>query len=245
MKTAWYIGCPADAVGDRAILIGDPDRIDRISSLLDDVEFLPVKRGLRTITGYHSGKKITVTAFGMGAPIATIVLHELADLGVRYFLRIGTAMYFPPTQGGAFLLSDRALSFEGTSRSYAPDPQAFRADAALTRACELSAETLGLTTAVGLFATYDAFYRDMFGIDAAGQERAAQNRETLQAAGAIAVDMETSALITAAGALGVGFTSLCLGTVNAATLEKLPADELASGERNLFQAAMDGIAQVE
>ena len=141
MKTAWYIGCPADAVGDRAILIGDPDRIDRISSLLDDVEFLPVKRGLRTITGYHSGKKITVTAFGMGAPIATIVLHELADLGVRYFLRIGTAMYFPPTQGGAFLLSDRALSFEGTSRSYAPDPQAFRADAALTRACELSAET--------------------------------------------------------------------------------------------------------
>ena len=244
MKTAWYLGCPADAVSERALLIGDPDRVDRIADVLDDVTFLPVKRGLKTITGFHDGTKVTIAAFGMGAPIATIVLHELADLGVRHFLRIGTAMYFPPTEAGSFLLSDRALSFEGTSRSYAADPQVLRADQKLADACRGVAEAAGKVATVGLFASYDAFYRDMFGIDAPGRERAAHNREALCNAGVIAVDMETSALITAAAALGVGFASLCLGTVNAVTLEKLPSDALDGGEQDLFKTALDGIVKV-
>ncbi len=244
MKTAWYLGHPADAVSDRALLIGDPDRVDRISELLQDVTVLPVKRGLKTITGFHERKKITICAFGMGAPIATIVMHELADLGVRHFLRIGTAMYFPPTVGGSFLLSARALSFEGTSRSYANDPSRYSADPRLTEACRATVEAAGHPVRLGLFASYDAFYRDMFGIDEDGIVRSAQNRDALRADGVIAMDMETSALITVAGALNVGFTSLCLGTVDAMTLEKLPADRLASGERQLFGAALDGIARV-
>lgn len=245
MKTAWYLGHPADAVGDRALLIGDPDRVDRISELLGDVVVLPVKRGLKTITGYFNGKKITICAFGMGAPIASIVMHELADLGVRHFLRIGTAMYFPPTEGGSFLLSDQALSFEGTSHSYADDPFSYRADPRLTGACRMAVEAAGNHVRTGLFASYDAFYRDMFGIDEAGRRKSAENREKLRALGVIAVDMETSALITVAGALGIAFTSLCLGTVNAATLEKLPADRLALGERALFESALQGISRVD
>ena len=245
MKTAWYLGHPADAVGDRALLIGDPDRVDRISGLLDDVTVLPVKRGLKTITGFYNGRKTTVCAFGMGAPIASIVMHELADLGVSYFLRIGTAMYFPPTEAGSFLLSDRAMSFEGTSRSYADDPFAYRADPQLTEACRRAVEAAGEPARIGLFASYDAFYRDMFGIDDAGRKRSVANREKLRALGVIAVDMETSALITVAGALGVAFTSLCLGTVDAVTLNKLPGERLAVGERKLFEAALQGISQAD
>jgi len=243
MKTAWYLGHCADAVGDRALLIGDPDRVDRIAALLSDVVFLPVKRGLKTITGRYNGETVTVAAFGMGAPIATIVLHELADLGVGRFLRIGTAMYFPPIAPGALLISERALAFEGTSPAYAADPQAARADPGLIAACRAAGAALGETVTAGLFASYDAFYRDMFGIDAAGRARAAENRRTLEAAGVIAIDMETSALIAAADALGVGFASLCCGTVNALTQEKLDPDRLAAGERTLFETALEGITR--
>lgn len=243
MKTAWYLGHRADAVGDRALLIGDPDRIDRIAVHLDDVSFLPVKRGLRTVTGRYNRKKVTVAAFGMGAPIATIVLHELADLGVSRFLRIGTAMYFPPMEGGALMISERALSFEGTSRSYSDDPEKCQADDGLIGACREAGAAAGETITGGLFATYDAFYRDMFGIDEAGQARAAQNHRALRDAGVIAIDMETSALIASASALKVGFASLCLGTVNAATLEKLAPDALASGETLLFETALEGITR--
>ena len=78
MKTAWYLGHRQDQVSDRAILIGDPDRVDRIAKHMTDVVHLPVKRGLKTITGRYDGTTITIAAFGMGSPIATIVLHELA-----------------------------------------------------------------------------------------------------------------------------------------------------------------------
>ena len=49
MKTAWYLGHSENQISDRAILVGDPDRIDRIAELLAEPEFLPPKRGLRTV----------------------------------------------------------------------------------------------------------------------------------------------------------------------------------------------------
>ena len=87
---------------------------------MSDVHFVRENRGLRTITGTRAGRRMTVSAFGMGAPIATIVLHELFALGIRSFLRIGTAMAVPPAKLGDFVLADGALRAEGTSNTYAP-----------------------------------------------------------------------------------------------------------------------------
>jgi uridine phosphorylase len=137
MKRAWYSGHSAEELGDSAILVGDPDRVERIGALLAEPVFLPVKRGLKTVTGTWNGKRVSVVAFGMGAPIATIVLHEFADLGIRRFVRIGTAMYFPPATGGEFLISDSAIGFDGTSPAYGvPTGEQVSADAALVMALE-------------------------------------------------------------------------------------------------------------
>lgn len=95
MRKAWYLGHSRGDIGDQVILAGDPARVDRIAGLLVDPRFVPVCRGLKTVTGLNRGRPVSIVAFGMGAPIATIVLHELADLGVSTFLRIGTAMHFP------------------------------------------------------------------------------------------------------------------------------------------------------
>ncbi len=111
---AWYIGAKREEVGEAAILVGDPARIARIAEHMTDVTFLPEQRGLKTVTGTRNGTRITATAFGMGAPIATIVLHELYALGIRTFLRIGTAMALPPAKLGDFVLADGALRAEGT-----------------------------------------------------------------------------------------------------------------------------------
>ena len=119
-RSAWYIGCSEDEVGEAAILVGDRARIDRIAEHLEAPVFLAENRGLRTVTGLRSGKRVTASAFGMGGPIAAIVLHELFDLGVRRFLRIGTAMVMPPASVGDFVVADGAFRGEGTSRTYAP-----------------------------------------------------------------------------------------------------------------------------
>ncbi|MCY6380191.1 uridine phosphorylase [Hoeflea prorocentri] len=244
MKRAWYLDLSAEDIGDRAILIGDPDRVDRIAQLLEEPTFLPVSRGLKTVTGRFGGKTITVTAFGMGAPIATIVLHELADLGVTRFLRIGTAMYFAPGKPGDLMISDAALGFDGTSAAYASGTDTFMADTGLADAIDDAASRNGLSTIRGLYATFDAFYRDMFGIDEEGRARASTNRERLAARNVLAIDMETSALLAAATALNVSCATLCLGTVDALTQEKLPLEKLSQGEKQLFQTALDGLSSL-
>ena len=99
-RSAWYIGCRQEEVGEAAILVGDRARIDRIAEHLERPTFLEENRGLRTVTGWRSGRRVTASAFGMGGPIAAIVLHELFDLGVRRFVRVGTAMVMPPAKLG-------------------------------------------------------------------------------------------------------------------------------------------------
>jgi uridine phosphorylase len=83
-------------------------------------QMLDEKRGLRAVTGWRGGRRITAAAFGMGAPIAAIVLHELRELGVHTFLRIGTAQVMPPATLGDFVLADAAMRAEGASLTYAP-----------------------------------------------------------------------------------------------------------------------------
>lgn len=245
MRKAWYLGVGESDIGDRAILIGDPDRVDRMSRLLDKPVFHPVSRGLKTATGLFAGHRITLAAFGMGAPIATIVLHELADLGTTTFLRIGTAMYFPPATGGDYLISESAIGFEGTSPAYAGDGGPFKASSALIGALQKSVRSSGLAARTGRYATFDAFYRDMFGIDEPGRERAAKNRKMLAQRQVLAVDMETSALLAAAQSLDVACATICLGTVDALSQEKLPAAALAEGEAHLFDIALTGLAALD
>ena len=245
MKKAWYLGLAQDDIGDRAILIGDPDRVDRISQLLTNPVFHPVSRGLKSATGMFGDRRITLAAFGMGAPIATIVLHELADLGVASFLRIGTAMYFPPAAGGDYLVSETAISFEGTSPSYAGGEGLHKADPQLVSALQESAIQAGHRALTGRYATFDAFYRDMFGIDDEGRSRAEANRKMLAEKNVLAVDMETSALLAAATALDVACATICLGTVDALSQEKLAADALSAGEARLFEIALAGLAALD
>lgn len=242
MKRAWYSGHSAEELGDSAILVGDPDRVDRIGALLTDPVFLPVKRGLKTVTGTWNGKRVSIVAFGMGAPIATIVLHEFADLGIKRFVRIGTAMYFPPAAGGEFLISDTALGFDGTSPAYGvPAGQKVSADPQLVAALVKASAAAGETSHRGLYATYDAFYRDMFGIDAKGSSRADAMRKDMNDRGVMALDMETSALLAAGQDLGLAVATMCYGTVDALSQEKLGAEALDSGEKQLFRIALNAI----
>lgn len=245
MKTAWYLGHKAEDVGSCAILVGDPDRVERIGALLEAPVYLPVKRGLKTVTGTYNGTRVSVAAFGMGSPIATIVMHELADLGLRRFVRIGTAMHFPPARPGDYVISQSALAFEGTSPSYAISDAPPVADAGLVANLTAAATQHGATSTAGIFATFDAFYRDMFSLDLAGVAKVTQTRQMLRDRGVLATDMETSALLTAGEALGVACATLCLGTVDGISQEKLAAEPLATGEHLMFRISLDAITMKE
>ncbi|TDJ18647.1 MAG: uridine phosphorylase [Gammaproteobacteria bacterium] len=243
-KKAWYIGCSSDQVAERVILIGDPGRVPRLSKYLDDVVLLPVNRGLATATGTHEGVRVTLAAFGMGAPIASIVLHELSELGSRIFLRIGTAMCLPPTEIGDFAIADSALRHEGTSYAYASKDFPATADEDLVSALTEAANEKGHTYHVGKFASYDGFYRDMFALDDTTATRVRCNFDALAKQGVIAVDMETSALLTVGKVLGCKTGSFCIASVNSLTRLKINSEDLIHREKKLMSAALDALTSI-
>ena len=240
-RRAWYIGCSEDDVGEAAILVGDRARIDRIADHLDQPIVLPENRGLRTVTGLRAGIRVTATAFGMGAPIAAIVLHELFDLGVRRFLRIGTAMVMPPASVGEFVVADGAFRGDGTSATYAPPGYPAVADFDLGVALRASLERRGGRWRAGLFGTYDGFYTQMFALASGDRSMVEATRDEVRRLGLIATDMETATVLTAARMLGARAASLCIGTVDGLTQAKIDPSELADRESELFEIALDAI----
>jgi uridine phosphorylase len=86
-----------------AILVGDPGRALLLAQeLLQQPKMSNHARGLWGYTGVTAeGHELTVQATGMGGPSATVVLHDLAELGVRRAVRVGTC-----TSLGRFELGD-------------------------------------------------------------------------------------------------------------------------------------------
>ena len=240
-RSAWYIGCRQEDVGEAAILVGDRARIDRIAEHLERPTFLEENRGLRTVTGLRSGRRVTASAFGMGGPIAAIVLHELFDLGVRRFVRVGTAMVMPPAKLGDMVLADGAVRGEGTSRTYAPIGYPAVGDFNLGVALRAVLARRNASWRAGVFGTYDGFYTEMFALSSGQKQPIDAMRDEVKRLGLIATDMETATVLTAGRILGAQAASLCLGTVDGLTQEKIDPGELASGERELFEIALDAI----
>jgi len=240
-KSAWYIGCREDEVGEAAILVGDRARIDRIAEHLESPHFVEENRGLRTVTGVRAGKRVTVSAFGMGGPIAAIVLHELFDLGVRRFLRIGTAMAMPPAKLGDFVLADGAVRGDGASLTYAPLSYPAIADFELGVNLRRELQRRKASWRAGLYGTYDGFYTEMFALSDGERQLIDGMRDEIRRLGLIATDMETSTLLVAGRKLGARVGSLCLATVDGLTQAKIDAATLATREREMFEIALDAI----
>ena len=244
-RKAWYIGCSSEQVADRVILLGDPGRVSRFSRYLTNVETLPINRGLATVTGTYLDCRVTLSAFGMGSPIAAIVLHELANLGASVFLRIGTSIGLAPVNIGDMIIAADAESFEGTSAAYADSASGRSACPGLVRALTQAAAQREVTCHVGKFASFDGFYKDMFALDDATEDRVRRNLEQLAEQNVLAVDMETSAILTVGNALGCKVGSLCASTVNSLNKQKIGTAEYTRVEHNLISTALEALVQVE
>lgn len=220
---AWFLRCSADEVADRAVLVGDRGRVEKAATVLDNPVVLNEDRGLTAVTGRYHGQLVTVAAFGMGAPIAAVVLHELAQIGVRRFLRLGTVLGIGGTSLGDFVLAEGAVRNESTSGTYLPTEFPAIADHELNTALRATLSAGSRPWTAGLIASYDGFYTEMFAAEPDRSEATRQRMLDLARYGVKAVDMETSAVLVVARALGVAAASLCLASVDGVTQEKLGA----------------------
>jgi uridine phosphorylase len=138
-----------------AILVGDPGRALLLAQeLLEQPKMSNHARGLWGYWGEAAGGPLTIQSTGMGGPSAAIVLADLAELGVRRAVRVGTGVAFDPNLAvGELLVVREAEAVGGSGSALGAVPgEAVRPDGPLSD--RLAAE-LGADAAAARIASFD------------------------------------------------------------------------------------------
>jgi uridine phosphorylase len=123
---------PSAPVAADALLPGDPGRALALAQeLLEAPKMSNHSRGLWGYWGKTAaGRELTIQSTGIGGPSAAVVLSELAELGVRRAIRLGTCVGVGfELVLGQLLAVEGAVAADGVSRalgaraSVAPDPE--------------------------------------------------------------------------------------------------------------------------
>ena len=76
----YHLNLRPEQVADTIILVGDPNRVPRVSAYFDTIEFSTQKREFCTHTGTYKGKRLTALSTGIGPDNIDIVINELDAL---------------------------------------------------------------------------------------------------------------------------------------------------------------------
>jgi purine-nucleoside phosphorylase len=196
---------PTAPLASDAILVGDPGRSLLLAQeLLEQPKMSNHARGLWGYSGRTaSGLELTIQATGMGGPSAAVVLADLAKLGVRRAVRVGTCTGTPGlAELGELLLPTEAVAAVGSAASFGHAPgAAVSPDAQLYG--QLADELAGEARAVPV-ASLDILHDD----------------PASAPAGVVAADMQTVAVLSRGPELGMAAAAvLIVSKVGDETLE--------------------------
>lgn len=142
-----------------AILPGDPGRVARIAERFEAPAPLASNREFTSWLANAGGAPLVVCSTGIGGPSTSIAVEELAQLGVRTFLRVGTTGAIQPGIAvGDVIVTTGAVRLDGASRHFAPLAYPAVAHHDCTAALVDAARTVGVTAHVGVTASSDTFY---------------------------------------------------------------------------------------
>jgi len=182
---------PGD-VAEYVLLPGDRARVDLMSEYLKDTILSGSNREYVAKTGYYNGIKVTIMSTGMGCPAAAIAIEELANIGAKVFIRVGsTGALQPEIDLGDLIIPNGAAKNEGTTRMYESStiPAVPSTDVlmSLIEAAENMKDKLNFKYHVGIISTDDAFYAED-----------QKFIKKLTDRGILSLDMESSAIFTVA-----------------------------------------------
>jgi uridine phosphorylase len=78
--SVYHLNLLPEDIAEKIILVGDPDRVAKVSKYFDKVEIKKNKREFYTHTGILRGERITVMSTGIGTENIDIVMNELDAL---------------------------------------------------------------------------------------------------------------------------------------------------------------------
>lgn len=186
---------PSD-LAPRALVVGDPTRVDDVAQRLTDAREVGRSREYVTVSGTYDGVPVTIASHGVGAAGAAICFEELCRAGVRTIIRAGTCGGLQAgVDAGDLVVGTAAVRDDGMTERLVPLGWPAVADPAVTLALTAEANAVDLRVHTGVVHTAANFYPDT---------RAAEpGWRTWHRAGAVAIEMELAALLVVAGLHGV------------------------------------------
>jgi purine-nucleoside phosphorylase len=231
-----HISAAPGEVAPHVLMPGDPLRARWIAeNFLEDAECYSQVRGMLGYTGTFRGERVSVQGSGMGLPSLSIYAHELfSEYDVRTIVRVGSCGALSEELGlrdivlasGACTDSSmNRIRFEGLD--YAPV-----ADFGLLRAAYdvAMSKDLPVRTKVGLIFSSDSFY-------SARPELTRRMAEY----GALAVEMEASALYTLAAVFGRRALTACTVSDHIVTGEQTTAHEREQTFGDMVEIALEAM----
>ncbi len=222
---------PTAPLAERVLLPGDPGRALLLAqALLDTPKMFNHSRGLWGYTGTAAdGAQLTIQSTGMGGPSAAIVIAELADLGARRLIRVGTCGALSDTlRLGELLIAGEAICEDGTSRALgAADRRAGSPE--LLQALVSAADG---QAGVGAVVSTDLFY-----------DGAPGTEQRWLRQGALAVEMETATLFALAARRGLQAASVLIVSDRLLpTRQRIEAQPLRVAEHRVGELAARAVA---
>lgn len=155
----YHTGVGPGDVGEYVIMPGDPKRCAKIAEHFENAKLVADVREFVTYTGTLDGVKVSVTSTGIGGPSASIAIDELAKVGAKTFIRVGTCGGMQEeVMGGDIVIATGAVRMEGTSREFAPIEYPAVPDLDVTNALVQAARGLGVAHHTGVVQCKDSFF---------------------------------------------------------------------------------------
>ncbi|WP_336803938.1 uridine phosphorylase [Erwinia aphidicola] len=211
-----------------AIVPGDPERVKKIAALMDNPVHLASHREFTTWRAELSGKPVIVCSTGIGGPSTSIAVEELAQLGVRTFLRVGTTGAIQPDINvGDVLVTTGSVRLDGASLHFAPLEFPAVADFTCTTALVDAAKEAGARTHIGITASSDTFYPGQERYDTwSGRvvSRFQGSMKEWQEMGVLNYEMESATLLTMCASQGLR-AGMVAGVIVTRTQQEIPDAE--------------------
>ena len=241
----YHIRCRPGDVGEVVLLPGDPGRCEAIATYFDQPRLIARNREFTTYTGQLEGRAISVCSTGIGSPSAAIAVEELAAVGARTFVRVGTTGSIQ--NGVAFgdlIVATAAVRDEGTSPAYVPLGYPAVADHELVRVLLEAARRKNHRVHAGIVRSHDSLYTDLQAERMPRRAVLAEDLAIWARAGVLCNDMESSVIFTLCGLRGFRGGAVLM-VVNEPGAEGIDPDRVASLDlAPMFQVVIDGIREL-
>jgi uridine phosphorylase len=238
-REQYHVEVKPGEVAETVLLPGDPQRVKKISSSWDSFQEVAAHRQYVTHTGLYQGVPISACSTGIGGPGAAIAVEELANVGVKNFIRVGScATLKEEIEIGDLIISTGAVRLEGTSRQYVRPEFPASASYEVILALVESADSLGLKYHLGISASTDSFYlgQSRPGFNGYTQSFSEKLIEDLQKANVANFEMEAATIFTLTNIFGFRSGAVCAVYANRVR------DEFAvAGEKDVIACGNEAV----